>query len=474
MGFYFSFSAGLLFLSLAKMQAIISLCEKGFSFPPFEKGGQGGFKLPATRNQRAQISGFRYDCQSYNTHLITFRNFKRLSPMTTTLAARVQAVKPSATLAITARAKALRAAGKDVIGLGAGEPDFDTPEHIKDAAIAAINAGFTKYTAVDGTPELKQAVIDKFKRENGFDYAAEQILVSCGGKQSFFNLAQALLNPSDEVIIPAPYWVSYPDMVLLASAIPVLIHAGADQAFKITPDQLEAAITAKTRLIVINSPSNPTGMAYTRNELAALGAVLREHPNVIIATDDMYEHIRWSTEPFVNILHVCPDLTPRTLVLNGVSKAYSMTGWRIGYAAGPTDIIKAMTKIQSQSTSNPTSISQVAALAALQGPQDCIGVMLAAFKARHDVVVERLNQIPGINCLPTDGTFYVFPSVHGMIEQLPGINNDVELAEHLIENAGVALVPGTEFGLSGHIRISIATSQSNLDQALERIARMVG
>ncbi|MBK1641507.1 aspartate aminotransferase [Chromatium okenii] len=392
--------------------------------------------------------------------------------MTTTLAARVLAVKPSATLAITARANALRAAGKDVIGLGVGEPDFDTPDHIKAAAIAAINAGFTKYTAVDGTPALKQAIVDKFKRENDLDYAPAQILVSSGGKQSFFNLAQAVLDHGDEVIIPAPYWVSYPDMVRLASATPVLIHAGADQAFKITPAQLRAALTAQTRMVVINSPSNPTGMTYSSAELAALGAVLRDYPDVLIATDDMYEHIRWSSEPFVNIVNVCPDLAPRTLVLNGVSKAYAMTGWRIGYAAGPVAIIKEMTKVQSQSTSNPNSIAQVAAQAALEGSQECIGVMRQAFKARHDFVVERLNQIPGIHCLPTDGTFYVFPSVHGMIERLPGVTDDVELAERMID-AGVALVPGAEFGLGGHLRISIATSDRNLELALERIAGMV-
>ncbi len=393
--------------------------------------------------------------------------------MTIQLAARVQAVKPSATLAITARAKALRAEGKDVIGLGAGEPDFDTPDHIKAAAIAAIQSGFTKYTAIDGTTELKQAVIDKFKRDNGLEYGHDQILVSCGGKQSFFNLAQALLNPGDEVVIPAPYWVSYPDMVLLASAVPVLVHAGADQSFKITPDQLRGALTDKTRLVVINSPSNPTGMAYSHAELAALGAVLRDFPQVVIATDDMYEHIRWRLEqPFVNILNACPDLTPRTLVLNGVSKAYSMTGWRIGYAGGPADIIKAMKKIQGQSTSNPTSISQVAAQAALEGPQDFIGMMVRAFKERHDVVVDRLNRIPGIDCLPTDGTFYVFPNAAGLIERLPGVNNDLELAEYLIEQAGVAIVPGSAFGLEGCFRISIATSPTNLEQAVERIARV--
>jgi len=394
--------------------------------------------------------------------------------MTIKLAARVQAVKPSATLAITARAKALRAEGKDVIGLGAGEPDFDTPDHIKTAAIKAIESGFTKYTAVDGTTELKQAIIDKYQRDNGLDYSLDQILVSCGGKQSFFNLAQALLDPGDEVVIPAPYWVSYPDMTLLAGGLPVFIHAGAEQAFKITPAQLRGSINEKTRLVVINSPSNPTGMAYSRAELEALGAVLRDYPRVVIATDDMYEHIRWSDEPFVNILNACPDLAPRTLVLNGVSKAYSMTGWRIGYAGGPAEIIKAMKKVQSQSTSNPSSISQVAAQAALEGPQDCIAIMLKSFKERHDFVVDRLNQIPGIECLPTDGTFYVFPKVQKLIERMDGIKNDLDLAEYLIEKAGVALVPGSAFGLGGHVRISIATSRENLEQALDRIAKAVG
>ena len=394
--------------------------------------------------------------------------------MSIQLSDRVQAVKPSPTLAITARAAALRAAGKDVIGLGAGEPDFDTPAHIKAAAIEAINNGFTKYTAVDGTAGLKQAVIDKFKRDNGFDFAPEQILVSCGGKQSFYNLAQALLNPGDEVIIPAPYWVSYPDMVLLADGVPVIVSAGAEQSFKITPEQLAAAITPKTRLFVINSPSNPTGMAYSREELAALGEVLRQHPQVVIASDDMYEHILWPGQDFVNILNACPDLVERTLVLNGVSKAYSMTGWRIGYAGGPVGIIKAMKKIQSQSTSNPTSISQVAAEAALNGPQECIAEMLVHFKARHDYVVERLNTLPGVDCLATDGTFYVFPSVTGLIDAIDGVSDDLSLSEYLIEKAGVALVPGTAFGLGGHARISIATSMDNLEKALDRIAGVIG
>jgi aspartate aminotransferase len=394
--------------------------------------------------------------------------------MSIKLSARVQSVKPSPTLAITARAAEMRAAGKDVIGLGAGEPDFDTPDHIKDAAIQAIRDGFTKYTPVDGTPELKQAVIDKFSRDNGLEYAPDQILVSCGGKQSFYNLAQAVLDPGDEVIIPAPYWVSYPDMSLLAGGAPVFISAGASQHFKITPAQLAGAITDRTRLAVINSPSNPTGVAYSTAELRALGDVLLEHPRILVATDDMYEHIRWSSSPFVNILNACPVLADRALVLNGVSKAYSMTGWRIGYAGGPVEVIKAMKKIQSQSTSNPTSISQVAATAALNGPQDCIGEMLKAFRKRHDYVVERLNDIPGIDCLPTDGTFYCFPSVHRAIQSMQGIHNDLELAEFLIEHAGVAVVPGTAFGLPGHVRLSIATSMGNLRNAMDRLERALG
>lgn len=390
------------------------------------------------------------------------------------LSNRVQAVKPSPTLAITARANALRAAGQDVIGLGAGEPDFDTPEHIKQAAIEAIQTGKTKYTAVDGTASLKQAVIHKFERDNQFNYVPEQILVSSGGKQSFYNLAQAVLNPGDEVIIPAPYWVSYPDMVLLANAQPVIVSTDATQQFKINADQLTAAITPRTRLLVLNSPSNPTGMAYAKDELAALGEVLRQHPNVLVTTDDMYEHIVWRKGSFCNILQACPDLYDRTLVLNGVSKAYSMTGWRIGYAAGPADIIKAMKKIQSQSTSNPASISQAAAEAALNGPQDCIDEMVSAFKQRHDWMVNQLNQLPGIDCMVTDGTFYVFPSVKGLIDTMDGIEDDLQLAEHLIEKAGIALVPGNAFGLSGHVRISIATSMDNLQNAVERLARIAG
>ena len=393
--------------------------------------------------------------------------------MSITLSHRVRAVKPSPTLAITARAAAMRAAGKDIIGLGAGEPDFDTPDSIKAAAITAINNGFTKYTAVDGTASLKQAIIAKFKRDNGFDYTPKQVLVSSGGKQSFFTLAQALLNPGDEVIIPAPYWVSYPDMVLLADGVPVIIETTQAQNFKITPAQLRAAITDKTRLLVINSPSNPTGVAYSADELKALGEVLREFPHVLVATDDMYEHILWQKGEFVNILMVNPDLYPRTIVLNGVSKAYSMTGWRIGYAAGPADLIEAMCIVQSQSTSNPTSISQVAAEQALNGDQGFIDTMMIEFKKRHDYVVAELNTIDGIECLPTDGTFYVFPNVEKLLARLDGINDDLAFAEYLIEHAGVALVPGSAFGCPGHIRISIATSMSNLQNALQRIKQAV-
>ncbi|MGB5605764.1 MAG: pyridoxal phosphate-dependent aminotransferase [Gammaproteobacteria bacterium] len=386
-----------------------------------------------------------------------------------TLANRVLRVKPSPTLAVTARVAELRAAGKDIIGLGAGEPDFDTPDHIKAAAIAAINAGFTRYTAVDGTPSLKQAIIDTFRRDNGFEYKLDQILVSCGGKQSFYNMAQALLNPGDEVIIPAPYWVSYPDMVRLAEGEPVIIRAGVDTGFKITPDQLQGAINNRTRLFVINSPSNPTGVAYSKAELGALGEVLKMHPHVLIATDDMYEHILWNELPFCNILNACPELYDRTMVLNGVSKAYAMTGWRIGYAGGPAELIKAMKKVQSQSTSNPASISQAAAQAALEGDQSCIQPMLAAFKERHDYLVAALNGIPGINCLPADGTFYCFPHVEAVINRLDGVNDDIEFAEYLLDHAGVALVPGSAFGAPGYVRFSFAIGLDVLKDAIGRI-----
>ncbi|MGB3916251.1 pyridoxal phosphate-dependent aminotransferase [Thiothrix litoralis] len=385
------------------------------------------------------------------------------------LSQRVGRVKPSPTLAITALAAQLKASGRDIIDLGVGEPDFDTPEHIRQAGIQAIQTGVTRYTAVGGTPTLKQAIIRKFKRDNGLDFTPQQILVSCGGKQSFYNLCQAMLNAGDEVIIPAPYWVSYPDMVLLADATPVIVAAGQTEHFKLSAALLEAAITPKTRLLVINSPSNPTGVAYTRDELAALGEVLRRHPQVLVATDDMYEHVLFGGRQFVNILDACPDLYERTIVLNGVSKAYSMTGWRIGYAGGPEKLIQAMTIIQSQSTSNPSSISQYAAAVALDGDQGFIQTMISAFELRHAFVLAAFNAMEGVECLPADGTFYSFPNVEGMIKRL-GLENDAALASYLLDKTGVAVVPGSAFGLEGHIRISFATSMANLEDALGRIA----
>ena len=392
------------------------------------------------------------------------------------LSRRVQAIKPSPTLAVTARAAKLKAEGRDIIGLGAGEPDFDTPQHIKDAAIVAINKGFTKYTPVGGTASLKAAIIAKFKRDNGLDYTAKQILVSCGGKQSFFNLALATINPGDEVIIPAPYWVSYPDIVLIAEGKPVIVQAGIEQGFKMTPAQLAAAITPKTRMVVINSPSNPSGAVYSLEDLKGLGEVLRQHPDILIATDDMYEHIALVDGKFVNILDACPDLKPRTMVLNGVSKAYAMTGWRIGYAAGPENIITAMENIQSQSTSNPTSISQVAAEAALNGDQGCITPMVKAFRERHEYVVSELNKIPGLKCLRAGGAFYAFPDARQAIATLHAKGtlkeaNDLAFSEYLLVQGGVAVVPGSAFGSEGYIRLSFATSMENLQKALARIAQ---
>lgn len=393
--------------------------------------------------------------------------------MEVSLSQRVQSIKPSPTLAVTNRAAELRASGLDIIGLGAGEPDFDTPEHIKEAAIKAIQNGQTKYTAVDGTPALKNAIIEKFKRENGFKFEANEILVSSGGKQSFFNLSLALLNPEDEAIIPAPYWVSYPDMVRVTGAVPVIIEGSAEQRFKISAKQLEQAITPKTKLMVINSPSNPSGMSYSEEELTEIAKILVKHPNILIATDDMYEHIQWTGKPFKNILNVCPELKERCIVLNGVSKAYAMTGWRIGYAAGPAKLIAAMKKIQSQSTSNPASISQAAALAALESGTEHVTPMVEAFKERHDYVVQRLNDIPNVSCLPADGTFYVFPDFSQVIDSRNDITDDVDLAEFLINEANVAVVPGSAFGSPGHARLSFATSLETLREALDRIQKAV-
>ncbi|MHB1947430.1 MAG: pyridoxal phosphate-dependent aminotransferase [Gammaproteobacteria bacterium] len=385
------------------------------------------------------------------------------------LAARVQRIKPSPTLAVSARADELKAAGKNIISLSVGEPDFDTPEHIKAAAIKAIQDGKTKYTAVDGIASLKKAIINKFDRDNNLQYTPDQILVSCGAKHSLYNLFTALLNSGDEVIIPAPYWVSYPDMVKLADAVPVIIKADDTQNFKITPAQLEAAITPRTRLVVLNSPSNPTGVAYTKAELAALGEVLVSYPNIVIVSDDIYEHNLWSKEAFCNIVMACPQLYEQTVVVNGVSKSYAMTGWRIGYAAGPAKLIAAMKKIQSQSTSNPTSIAQYAAEAAINGDQSCIATMTKAYKERHDFIVAELNKMPGVKCLPADGTFYSFPNMDGVIKKAANITNDIELSEYLLNIAEIAVVPGSAFGAPGYIRLSYATSMENIKEAMKRM-----
>lgn len=388
--------------------------------------------------------------------------------MSLQIADRAQAVKPSPTSSLNARTAELRAAGHDIIGLGAGELDFDTPPHIRQAAIDAIDQGHTRYTPVDGIAELKQAVIKKFTRDNQLEYGMNQVMVSCGCKQTLYNLAQATLNDGDEAIIPAPYWVSYPDIVRLAGARPIIVHADIQQDFKITPRQLEAAITEKTRLFFINSPSNPTGGHYTPEELSALGDVLAKHPDVMIASDDIYEHMLWEGGPFKNIINACPDLYDRSFILNGVSKAYSMTGWRIGFVAGPEPLIQKMKTIQSQSTSNPTSIAQYAALAALEGDQSFIGKVVDTLKQRHDFVLKALMEIDGVECQPCQGTFYIFPSVQGVMTRL-GINTDIEFTEYLIEKARVAVVPGSAFGAPGYVRVSFATSMENLTEAMKRL-----
>ncbi len=376
-------------------------------------------------------------------------------------------------MAVTAMAAELRAKGRDVIDLGAGEPDFDTPEHIKAAAIAAIKGGQTKYTPVEGTAALKKAVIDKFHRENHLTYGMDEVVVSCGAKQTCYNVCGAVLNPGDEAIVPAPYWVSYPDMIKLADAEPVIVAAMMEDGFKITPRLLAAAITPKTRLLFLNSPSNPTGAAYTRAELQALGAVLAKHPDIVIAADDMYEHIYWAPEPFVSFAEACPALYDRTVTINGVSKAYAMTGWRIGYAGGPKTIIGAMKKIQSQSTSNPSSISQAASVAALSGDQSCVREMTKAFKERHDYIVAALNGIPGFRCLPSAGTFYAFPNVTEAL-RAKGLKDDLALSELLLNKEEVAVVPGSAFGAPGYLRLSFACSLDTLKEAVRRITRAMG
>ena len=381
-------------------------------------------------------------------------------------------IKPSPTIAVTQKARELKAAGKDVIGLGAGEPDFDTPDNIKEAAIKAIRDGDTKYTAVDGTPVLKKAIVDKFKRENNLDYDLDQITVGAGGKHVIYNAMMATLNEGDEVIVPAPYWVSYPDMVLLAGGTPIILECDEKQGFKLSPSELDKAITPKTKWIILNSPSNPTGACYSESDILELSKILIKHSHVYILSDDIYEHVVYEGFKFFTIAQI-KELKDRVLTMNGVSKAYSMTGWRIGYAAGPKDIIKAIAKIQSQSTTNPSSISQAAAVEALNGKQDFIKERAKSFQERRDFVVSSLNQIEGIECLNPDGAFYVFPSCKALIgKKDPNgnvINNDTDFVKSLLEHSGIAVVQGSAFGLEGFFRISYATSMENLKKALDKI-----
>jgi aspartate aminotransferase len=384
-------------------------------------------------------------------------------------AQRVAQVKPSATIAMSMKAAELKREGRDIISLSMGEPDFDTPDHIQQAAIDAIHEGRTRYTAVDGTPELKDAIIDKFRRDNGLEFERDQVLVSSGAKQSLYNLVQALIDPGDEVLIPSPYWVSYPDMVRLAGGAPVTLQTTLDNGFRITPQQLKTAITEQTRLLVLNSPGNPTGRAYRKDELAALGEVLDEYPRVVVVSDDIYEHIWWAEEPFSTLAAVCPGLADRVVTVNGVSKAYAMTGWRIGYAAGDAELIAQMRKIQGQSTSNPCSISQAAAETALTDSQHCVVEMCKAFRERHDWLVPALNELPGVRCEPGEGAFYVFADCAGAIEML-GLDGDPAFCEFLLEEAGVALVPGSAFGTPNHARFSFACGLRTLRDAIGRIA----
>lgn len=395
----------------------------------------------------------------------------------TFLAERLKAIKPSPTIAVTTKAAELKAAGKDIIGLGAGEPDFDTPEPIKAAAKTAMDKGQTKYTAVDGTPELKKAICAKFKRENGLEYKPSQVTVGCGGKQVIYNAFLATINPGDAVIVPAPYWVSYPDIAALAGGVPVFVEGPVEKGFKMQPADLEKAITPKTKWLILNSPSNPTGAAYTRAELKALADVLLKHPQVHILVDDIYEHIIYDGFEFSTLAQVEPKLYDRTLTVNGVSKAYSMTGWRIGYAAGREDLIKAIAMLQSQSTSNPCSISQAAAVEALNGDQTFLNGWRAAFQKRRDMMVDGLNAIPGIECNKPEGAFYVFPSCKGVLgRKTPEgktLENGNDFAAYLLESALVAVVPGIAFGADPFFRISYATSEANLQKAVSRIAEAV-
>jgi aspartate aminotransferase len=388
--------------------------------------------------------------------------------LTIRIAHRLQRVRPSPTVSITALASRLRESGRDIIVLSVGEPDFPTPENAKAAAREAIARDDTKYTAVDGTRLLKEAVVAKFQRDNGLEYAPEQVIVSSGAKQSCYNACLAVLDPGDEAIIPAPYWVSYPDMVRLAEAEPVIVHAPAERGFKIGAEQLAAAITPKTKLVILNSPCNPTGAVFSRADWVAFGEVLREYPRIAILADDIYEHISWADTPFTSFAAACPDLYDRTITVNGMSKAYAMSGWRIGYAAGPVAVIKAMTSIQSQSTTSACTISQAAARAALNGKQNGVRSICGEFKRRHDFVLERLRRIPGFMTIPALGTFYLFPNVEEAM-RAKRVATDVELCERLLESAGVALVPGSAFGAPGHLRISFAATLEKLGEALERI-----
>ena len=387
---------------------------------------------------------------------------------------KVDQIKPSATIAVSMRAMELRAEGRDIISLGAGEPDFDTPAHVRQAAIAAIESGQTRYTQVDGTPDLKAAIVRKFRQDNDLEFEPEQIIVSNGAKQSLFNLMVAVLNHGDEVIVPAPFWVSYPDMVKLADGQPAILAATAENHFKITARELRNTLNEDTRMVILNSPSNPTGKVYSEQEYRELGEVLLEHPKVFVVCDDIYEHIYWGPDPYRTLLNVCPELANRTAVVNGVSKGYAMTGWRIGYLAGPADLVAAMRKVQGQSTSCPSSVSQAAAVAALSGPQDCIREMRESFRQRYGYLYQALNEIPGVTCPECEGAFYAFPSFEAVIERLDEVRDDIELATWLLENAGVSTVPGSAFGAPGHLLISYAASMAHLEEAISRIRTAVG